>query len=352
MAHEVENMLYVGATPWHSLGVKLDNPPTAAEAIKLAGLNWSVGLKALRTVDGESVDHRATYRLSDGRILGVVGPDYHPIQNADAFDWFNPFLESGEASIETAGSLRDGKRVWVLAKLNRAPSVIVPGDEVNKFILLANSHDGTFAGRVGFTPIRVVCANTLSMATEEGVSQLLRVRHTKGAKKALDKIREIMNLANQSFEATAAQYRQLAAHQVEKGDLEKYVKLVFRPAVTAKEKAHADAIASAGVIDASGDNTLAGLLGAPIADHSPDADEAKKERSSRVLESIQELFEGGVGNRIPGVSGSWWAAYNAVTEYTTHHRGRSDESRLQSMFSDGAAINRRALTTASALASA
>jgi phage/plasmid-like protein (TIGR03299 family) len=351
MSHEIENMLYVGATPWHSLGVKLDAPPTAAEAIKLAGLDWSVGLKSLATLDGESVDHKATYRLSDGRILGVVGPAYHPIQNSEAFDWFNPFLESGEASIETAGSLRDGQRVWVLAKLNRAPSVIVPGDEVQKFILLANSHDGTFAGRVGFTPIRVVCANTLSMATEEGVSQLLRVRHTKGAKKALDKIREIMNLANASFEATAAQYRQLAAHQVEPGDLEKYVKLVFKPVQTAKEKAHEAAIANMGAVDATGDNTLASLLAdKPVADHSPDADEAKRERSSRVLESITELFEAGRGNNLPGVAGSWWAAYNAVTEYTTHHRGRSEESRLQSMFSDGAAINRRALSTATALA--
>jgi phage/plasmid-like protein (TIGR03299 family) len=252
MAHEIESLMYVGATPWHSLGVKLDAPPTATEAIKLAGLDWSVGLKALQTVDGAiPVDHKATYRLSDGRILGVVGPQYHPIQNSEAFDWFNPFLESGEASIETAGSLRDGQRVWVLAKLNRSPSVIVPGDEVQKFILLANSHDGTFTGRVGFTPIRVVCANTLSMATEEGTSQLLRVRHTKGAKKALDKIREIMNLANASFEATAAQYRQLAAHQVEPGDLEKYVKLVFKPVQTAKEKAHEAALNAAGPI---GDN--------------------------------------------------------------------------------------------------
>src|SRR4029077_9765938 len=132
MAHEVENMLYVGATPWHSLGVKLDAAPSTAEAIKAAGLNWEVGLKNLLTVDGEAVSHKATYRVSDGRILGVVGPAYKPIQNSLAFSWFDPFVESGEASIETAGSLRNGQRVWVLAKLNREPSEIVKGDAVEK----------------------------------------------------------------------------------------------------------------------------------------------------------------------------------------------------------------------------
>lgn len=341
--HEVENMLYVGATPWHSLGVKLDAAPSTAEAIKAAGLDWEVGLKALQTVDGEAVSHKATYRLSDQRVLGVVGPQYRPIQNATAFQWFDPFVESGEASIETAGSLRNGQRVWVLAKLNREPSEIVKGDVVQKYILLANSHDGTLAGRVGFTPIRVVCHNTLSMAIDGGESRLLRVRHTKNAKNALEKIREIMNLANRSFEATAAQYRQLAAHQVHEGDLEKYVNLVFRPAKTAKEKAHEDAINALGAVE--GDGSLAALLDKPLAERE-DIGTADR-RASRVLESISELFEGGRGNNLPGVRGTWWAAYNAVTEYTTHHRGRSDESRLQSMFSDGAAINRRALAVAS-----
>src|SRR5258708_7882776 len=126
MAHEVETLMFVGETPWHKLGVKLDAPPTTREAMIAAGLDWEVGLKSLVTTDGEAVDHRATYRMSDGRILGVVGPGYRPIQNVSSFAWFDPFVQSGQASMECAGSLRDGQRVFVLAKLNRAPSVIVP----------------------------------------------------------------------------------------------------------------------------------------------------------------------------------------------------------------------------------
>lgn len=323
MSHMIETMTYVGATPWHELGVKLDAPPTTREAIVAAGLDWEVGLKDLVTTDGTPVTHRATYRKSDQKILGVVGPSYCPIQNASAFDWFDPFVTSGEATIETAGSLEGGKRIWVLAKLSRDPSEIVPGDVVQKYLLLANAHDGTLAGRVGFTPVRVVCHNTLSMATEGGESKLVRVFHTKNAVDVLAKVRDIMNLANQSFEATADQYRYLAGKQVCAGDLEKYVKLVFPPRVKP--------------VAAQSEGALA-VLREEVAKRSP------------TLEAIRGLFEDGAGNQLPGVRGTYWAAYNAVTEYVTHHRGRDAESRLNASFSDGALINRRALSSALAMA--
>jgi hypothetical protein len=82
------------------------------------------------------------------------------LQNKDAFAWFQPFLDAREAALHTAGSLRQGSRIWVLAKLNRDPLVIAEGDEVEKFLLLSHGHDGSLAVRCGFTPVRVVCANT------------------------------------------------------------------------------------------------------------------------------------------------------------------------------------------------
>jgi len=192
MSHCVEQMLSVGRAPWHSLGVKLDNPPTALEAIRLAGLDWQVTLEPLWTRGTLSHDGQmqqapvfATVRTSDRRILGVVGPQYRPLQNTEAFAFFEPFLDTGQASIETAGSLSGGKRVWVLAKLNRAPLEIAPGDDVEKFLLLSNNHDGTLAIRVGFTPIRVVCQNTLSMAHRSDASQLIRVRHSQHVRENL-----------------------------------------------------------------------------------------------------------------------------------------------------------------------
>ena len=98
-------------------------------------------------------------------MLGIVGPRFAVLQNKDAFGWFQPFLDAKEAALHTAGSLRGGSRIWVLAKLNRDPLVIAAGDEVEKFILLSHGHDGRLAVRGGFTPIRVVCQNTLRWRT-------------------------------------------------------------------------------------------------------------------------------------------------------------------------------------------
>lgn len=153
----VEKMMFVGATPWHGEGTMLDENPSISEAITAAGLDWEVGTKPLFTAEGTEVNAKATFRKTDNRVLGVVGPRYTPLQNQDAFDWFQPFLDAGECQLHTAGSLSEGEKVWVLAQLNRANSEIVPGDEVSKFILLSNSHDGS-------TSIRVAIRRSVSCA--------------------------------------------------------------------------------------------------------------------------------------------------------------------------------------------
>ncbi len=322
MAHEIESMFFVHETPWHRLGTRLEAPPTTREAIVAAGLDWEIGLKPLVTADGEAVTHRATYRKSDGAILGIVGPAWVPLQNTEAFAFFDPFLGAGEATLETAGSLREGKRVWVLAKMNRAPSVIVPkaDDVVEKFILLSNSHDGSLAVRVGFTPVRVVCANTLSMAFDDKASKLIRVRHQKNMVSTLAAVRDVMNVANTAFEATAEQYRRLARTDIVAADLSRYVQLVFQP------------------------NKARVIIERPANDSGEESDK------SRMHDTIAQLFESGRGNTLPGVRGTLWAAYNAVTEYVSHERGRSDETRLNALFNDGAQLNQRALDVALAMA--
>lgn len=309
MSHCIESMLYVGRAPWHGLGVPLDNPPTVAEAIRLAGLDWSVSMVPLYLPDDRPVPAFATIRTTDQAILGVVGPQYRPLQNAEAFDFFQPFLDAGQAGIETAGSLSAGKRVWVLAKLNRAPLEIAPGDEVQKFLLLSNSHDGTLAVRVGFTPIRVVCANTLAMVHNADASNLIRVKHSARVLENLDAIQEVVNLANARFEATAEQYRRLVGRTICQADVHKYVRQVF---------------------------------GAE-SDPSP--------RMRGILDSCVRLFEQGAGNDLPSVRGTLWAAYNGVSEYLGTERGRNANSRLNSLwFGESARLNQHALETALALA--
>jgi phage/plasmid-like protein (TIGR03299 family) len=341
MSHQVESMFYVGETPWHKLGVALPEAPTTREAIVAAGLDWEVGLKPLVTCDGESVDHRASYRVSDGKILGVVGPAWQPLQNTSAFSFFDPFLAGGEARLETAGSLCEGRRVWILAALNRDPSVIVPqsDDVVRKYILLSNAHDGTLAIKVGFTPVRVVCANTLAMAHDDKASRLLRIRHTKNSADALAAVRDVMNTANQTFEATAEQYRLLAKKDVVEADLKAYVNRVFAPrrveAAAAKRR------------------TSMVLASAPIILDAEFIDDEDASLKSRVFPAVRELFEKGRGNQLPGVRGTMWAAYNSITEYLAYGRGKDSDKRLnEAWFGTGAMLNARALRVGVEMAAA
>lgn len=310
MAHEVEQMMYVGETPWHKLGKRFIEAPSLEDAIVAAGLDWTVSTEKVFSASGEVLPALATRRSSDSRVLGVVGPKYVPLQNSEAFEFFRPFIDSKQATIETAGSLRMGQKVFVLAKLNLDPMKIVKGDEVDKYALITNSHDGTIAIRAGFTPIRVVCANTMALAHDSKASKLIRVRHTKNVVSNLESVRDIMNLANAEFEATAEQYRLLASREINQADLEKYVKLVFN---TNKK-----------LVEAEGDmSTL---------------------NNKRIMNAVQPLFEQGRGNNLPGVKGTLWGAYNAINEYLQYERGDDAQVRLDSMwFGPSAQLNKRAL---------
>ena len=231
MAHEVESMMFVGETPWHGLGTALDQDDVYnwEKASVAAGLDWEAERVPLVTADTQAkVDHFAIRRKTDGKILGAVGKKYTILQNRDAFKWFQPFLEAKEASLETAGSLKEGSRIFVLAKLARDPIVVAAGDEVLKYLLLSHSHDGSLAIRLGFTPIRVCCSNTMALAHRSDASKLIRVKHTRDVHENLENIRETMNVINAEFEATAEQYKALARKTINQADLEKYVRLVFK----------------------------------------------------------------------------------------------------------------------------
>jgi phage/plasmid-like protein (TIGR03299 family) len=310
MAHELESMAYFGQLPWHRLGTALEEADLYDwdSASRKAGLDWEVELVPLVTADTQAkMDHRAVRRTSDSRVLGVVGPRYVPLQNQDAFAWFQPFLDAREAALHTAGSLRSGSRIWVLAKLNRDPLVIADGDTVEKFILLSHGHDGSLAVRCGFTPVRVVCANTLSMAHGSHASKLIRVKHTRDMLENLANVREVMDLANQEFESTAEQYRRLARKSINQPDLRKYVRRVLK------------------VED--GENPSL--------------------RLQNIAEEIARLAEAGRGNDLPSIRGTYWSAYNGVSEWLTYNRGRSEGNRLNSLwFGDSAITNRHALEVA------
>ena len=162
MAANVETMFYTRTKPWHGLGTMVEKAPTSEAALELDGLDWQVVQKKLVTDGGIEVPgFKANLRETDNQVLGVVSDRYKVVQNADAFSFTDALLGEG-VTYETAGSLQNGPRTWILAKL--PTRYIISGDEITPYLVFMNSHDGSGSIKAAMTPIRVVCQNTLNLA--------------------------------------------------------------------------------------------------------------------------------------------------------------------------------------------
>ena len=312
MSHEFESGFFVRQPAWHRLGVVLPESPHIEDAIRLAGLDWQVTLAPLFSSAGELIpSHRATVRESDGKILGVVGQGYRPLQNAKAFSFFEPFLASGSCALEAAGSLKEGKRVWVLARIIGADAEVVTGDWVRGYFLLSNSHDASQAVRAQFTSIRVVCMNTLNIAhhrAKRGFEDCLRVRHTAGLEESLSLVQAATDMAAKTFSASLADYQRMAARRLHIDGFVRYVCDVLEVPQGARR------------------------LG----------------QMPKAWDTLLRAYHGGPGARIGGVFGTYWGAYNAVADWVDHSRGvRGEDSRLDSAwFGSGLKLKQRAFELA------
>ena len=141
---------------------------------------------------------KANVRADSNQTLGIVGNTYKPLQNLEAFNWFNPWLETNEVTLETAGSLRNGEIVWVMAKI-KGDIPIIGEDIVNKYVLLSHGHNGKMSVSLGFNPVRVVCMNTLKMAQHADAGKLIKIKHTTQMKTNMNMVRDTMNMLNQSL---------------------------------------------------------------------------------------------------------------------------------------------------------
>lgn len=189
MGHNLfrKRMAFVGEKPWHRLGTPVPECVTAEELCRAAELNWAVHKEpapGARIINEKKklYDRYLVVRDPDEGeqskvALGLVTGAYELLQNAEAFAFFTPFIESGFATFHTAGALGNGERVWVLAKINGQISIMAD-DVIDRYLLLSNVHDGSGAVSVRFTPIRVVCQNTLNLAMEKG-SSAISIRHTR-----------------------------------------------------------------------------------------------------------------------------------------------------------------------------
>ena len=312
-------MAYYGELPWHGLGTRLQKPATAAEAILAAGLDYQVELSPIMTTGGLSVPQRqAVVRSDNDQVLGVVGNTYTPIQNAECFSFLDAVVANGQLRYHTAGALGQGERIWLLAKLPGHVRIKNSDDITEKFLLLSNSHNGTSALRCFFTPIRVVCANTLTIANRQARQQGVSIRHKGDLKSQIKSAQHVLGLAAKFYDSVQTKANLLASHYPSRKQIDTYFKTLY-----------------------------------------PDPPTGNKKRSQNIRNRLVHLFESGIGQDIPQVRHTTWAALNAVTEYVDHHRPsraptlsqRSQNRLVSAWFGSGARLKSKAWDLALDLAS-
>ena len=193
MAASVETMFYVREKPWHGLGVKVEEALTSADALKVAGLDWTIESKPVFTENGDLIPgYKANTRSSDNKVMGIVSSKYTIVQNAEAFEFTDALIGEG-ITYETVGALHGGKKIWLLGKM---PERYILGDKFEPYICFTNTHDGTGAVRACMTPIRVVCNNTLNMALKEA-KRAWSTPHRGNVQSRLEEARQTLELADQ-----------------------------------------------------------------------------------------------------------------------------------------------------------
>lgn len=219
----VETMMYTRTVPWHGLGTKVDEAPTSADALRMAGLDWTVDQKNIQLCGGAKIqNYKANVRSSDGQVLGIVSDRYKIVQNNEAFE-FTDSIIGGDVRYETAGSLNSGKKIWLLAKL---PETEIAGDKTEPYMCFSNTHDGSGAIRVCMTPVRVVCCNTLNLALDTA-KRAWSVRHTGDLQGKMHEARVCLQMANAYMGELAKEAERLANTTVTRAQLDQILEELF-----------------------------------------------------------------------------------------------------------------------------
>lgn len=223
MAHEVETMMYTREVPWHGLGVRVEESPNSEDAIKVAGLDWTVESKPIYNDNHIQIPgFVANTRSTDGSVLGIVSDKYKIVQNAEAFK-FTDSLIGGDVRYETAGSLKNGKSIFLLAHL---PHTSILGDEVAPYLCFTSTHDGTGSIKVCMTPIRVVCNNTLNLALNKA-RRTWTCRHMGNLEDKLAEATHTLGLANKYMERLGVEADRLANTTVTNDQIQEILAEMF-----------------------------------------------------------------------------------------------------------------------------
>lgn len=224
MAANVESMFYTREKPWHGLGVEVKAAPTSADALRLSGLDWTVKQEAIFTDNGKEIaGYKANVRSTDRRVLGVVTDRYKVVQNTEAFAFTDELLGNG-VRYETAGSLQEGRRVWLLARLPR--EYIISGERISPYLVFSNTHDGSGAVKVAVTPVRVVCNNTLNLALSTAKRSWSMV-HTGDIKGKIEEAKETLFFAEKYMDELGKEFEQLRDKKMTDAKVAEYIELLL-----------------------------------------------------------------------------------------------------------------------------
>lgn len=224
MAANVETMFYTREKPWHGLGVRVEEAPASADALRMAGLDWEVLQESIYTDTGDKISgYKANVRSTDRKVLGVVTDRYKVIQNSEAFEFTDTLIGSG-VRYETAGSLSDGKKVWLLARLPR--EYIIGGERISPYLVFSNTHDGSGAVRVAVTPIRVVCNNTLNLALDTAKRSWSMI-HTGDIKGKIQEAKDTLFMAEDYMDNLGKEFERLRKIQMTDEQVREYIELLL-----------------------------------------------------------------------------------------------------------------------------
>lgn len=312
--HLVQTMAFTGEEPWHGLGNKLVPKQPLEVWQKAAGMDWSIkeaevrfvaaGNKSLGSIHAFP-EQKVLYRSDTKAPLSVVSARYQVVQPSEILEFYRDLTEYSGFELETAGVLREGRKLWALARTGQS-ATLKGRDVVNGYLLLATACDGSLATTAQFCSVRVVCNNTLSIALGEGTGAV-KVPHRSQFDAAA--VKRQLGICISSWDAFMVRMKALSECKVSDVGAEKFLRRVLTyPTTNSTDR---DAIAV----------------------------------NDRAIKAVGQLYAGrGMGADLASASGSAWGLLNAITEYADHHRrARSDDHRRDaSWFGAGATLKGRA----------
>ena len=275
--------------PWSGLGTPVNNDMTAQQMLIASGCDWRVEkFPNIIRIGGSDLytGTEALVRMSDNKVLSAnVGPEWEPLQNSEAFDFFEQFVKEGKMTMETAGSLRGGLVVWALAKVGKAFDIF-KGDVVESYLLFSCSHEYGRATVVDFTPIRVACWNTLKMALSNKTNKAAVVNHR--AKFEPTKVQELLGIADSKFSDFKEQSQFLGSKKATDEQVLEFLKETW-PVISKGKKPASKSI-------------------------------------SKLAKQAFDLYPNQPGSEY--ATGTWWQAFNAVSYMVDHELCRDQDTRL------------------------